>query len=313
VLHRTHTSQVFLNLARENFDYEKAVKTGQGGLDKLVGAAPWMRELRAAEKEHDPIGIMDLRSVSEYFKGAWEDSIWSMHCALYVFHHYSPRVFEPEGTLEHLDGFRVIFIGGGVMDATQAGAVARYLRDGGRVVLAQGAALYSLERPDEVRQHFLLDELGVDFFSAGRQLPDVKWPHDVYPVGKGELLLMRRPLKHDHWDTAIPGIMKWAGLTGRLANSDDRYMQIHVLSRVDTWYLATTHRGTQAWTYNGPPKWAGKVYFCGNLPSAKYRVTEITAGTIVGEFSPAELAQGFDAGAYTELQMKVFRIQPLAK
>ena len=86
-------------------------------------------------------------------------------------------------------------------------------------------------------------------------------------------------------------------------------MQLHVLRNGKTWYLATTHKGNQAWTYNGPTQWSGKVAFCGPLPAGRYRVTEITGGTPVGTFTPAELAQGFDAGAYTELQMKVFRIE----
>jgi hypothetical protein len=63
--------------------------------------------------------------------------------------------------------------------------------------------------------------------------------------------------------------------------------------------------------YNGPAKWSGKVSFSGVLPAAKYRVTEVISGTKAGEFTPDQLAQGFDAGSYTELQLKVFRIDPL--
>jgi hypothetical protein len=76
-------------------------------------------------------------------------------------------------------------------------------------------------------------------------------------------------------------------------------------------YLATTHRGKNQGYGNGPSSWEGKVQFLKPLPGARYRVTEMMSGKTVGDFTPAELAAGFEAGKYEELQMKIFKIAPL--
>jgi hypothetical protein len=169
------------------------------------------------------------------------------------------------------------------------------------------AGQYRLERPDGVKTHFLLDTLGVDFFAAGGKLAEVKWPHDIYTVGAGQGLVMRRPLWNDQWEACVPAIMRWAGVTERLADSDDRFMQMHVLQNGGAYYLATTHRGKQQSGYDGPDRWSGKVRFLRPLPPGNWRVTEMMSGKDVGVYTPEQLAAGFDAGAYTELQMKVFR------
>jgi hypothetical protein len=185
----------------------------------------------------------------------------------------------------------------------------KFLQGGGKIVMDMTAGQWSLERPDEVKTHYLLDTLGVDFFAPGQRLADVPWPHDIYTVGAGQVLVMRRPLWNDQWEAALPAILGWAGINARLADSDDRYMQMHVLQQGDIYYLATTHRGNQQSGYNGPDHWSGKVRFLKPLPAGNWRVIEMMSGQEIGVFTPEGLAAGFEAGEYTELQMKVFRIQ----
>jgi hypothetical protein len=290
--------------------YDDLMKPGQPtGLDKLVAHVPMLRELRDAEKLHDAVGMMQLRSPQDYFRGPFEWGIWCMHCAVYALNHYNPKTAAAEGRPDYLDGSKVIFVGGSIIDAGQLAYLRQFLQGGGKIVMDMSAGQWSLERPDEVKTHCLLDALGVDFFAPGQKLAEVKWPHDIYAVGAGQVLVMRRPLWNDQWEAVVPAIMKWAGVGERLADSDDRYMQMHVLQKGDLYYLATTHRGEQQSGYNGPDHWAGKVRFLKPLPAGNWRVTEMMSGEEVGVFTAEQLAAGIDAGEYAELQMKVFRIR----
>ncbi len=53
-----------------------------------------MKELRDAEKLHDPIGIMELRT-----RGPYEGGTWAFHAATYAFQHYNRRTVAPERRL----------------------------------------------------------------------------------------------------------------------------------------------------------------------------------------------------------------------
>ena len=289
-------------------EYDDLMRPGQPtGLDKLAGHMPMLRELRDAEKLHDPIGMMQLRSPQDHFNGPFEWGIWCMHCAVYALRHYNPKTAAAEGRPEYLGGSKVIFAGGSIIDAGQTAYLRRFLQGGGKLVMDMNAGRYSLERPDDVKTHFLLDTLGVDFFAAGGKLAEVKWPHDIYIVGAGQVLVMRRPLRNDQWEVRVQAIMRWAGVTERLADSDDRFMQMHVLQNGGAYYLATTHRGKQQSGYDGPDRWSGKVRL-EPLPAGNWRVTEMMSGKDVGACTPEQSAAGLDAGEYTELQMKVFRV-----
>ncbi|HEY3376001.1 MAG TPA: beta-galactosidase [Armatimonadota bacterium] len=293
------------------FNYDKAMQPGQRtGLDKLVKAAPMLRELRDTEKQHDPIGIMELHSRTVLGK-PFEWTIWSMHCALFAFKHYSPRVVFDNGRLDYLDGSKVIFVGGSVIDAAQLAYLTRYVQNGGKLVMPMTAGECRMETPDTGKTQALMEALGIDFFAPGTQLPDIKFMHDLYTVGKGQVLVMRSPLWLDQWEVVVPALMQWAGVTERLADSDDRYMQMHVLRHGDAWYLATTHRSSQQSGYAGPKSWAGNARFCQPLPAGQYRVTEMMANTEVGIFTPEQLAAGFAAGNYEDLEMKLFKITPV--
>jgi hypothetical protein len=291
--------------------YAQALAPGQKtGLDKLVAARPMLAELRDAEKLHDPIGIMTLRSPQHFLGGPFEWTTWPLHCALYALRHYSPKTVPPEGRLGYLDGSKLIFVGGSVIATDEIAYLKRFLAAGGKVVMEASAGQTSLEHPDSATTHCLFTALGLDFFAAGEQLPGVTVPHDLYRVGPGQVLVIRRNLWNDHWYAILPTILQWAGITERLADSDDKYMQMHVLQKGEIYYLATTHRGQQQSGYSGPAQWSGKVRFCKPLPPGHYRVTELMSGALVGNFSPEQLVSGFDAGAYADLQMKVFRLAP---
>ena len=153
--------------------------------------------------------------------------------------------------------------------------------------------------------------LGIDPARKGRQVPGIAQPHDLFTVASGQVLVVHgRDLWNDKWEAMIPAILQWAGVKQRLADSDDRYMQMHLLQHASTFYLATTHRGFQQSGYDGPKTWAGKIRVLKPLPEARYHVTEMMGGADLGILTPAQLAAGFDAGPYSELQMKIFRIRP---
>lgn len=174
-------------------------------------------------------------------------------------------------------------------------------------------AAVSLEVPDEPVENHLLTQLGIDPMQPGMQLADIKIVHDVYPFGKGEVLVLRGNPAADAWQEMLPGITAWAGVATRLADSDDKYMQLHVLKGTDKrLYLVATHRGKDTNAYNGPTEWEGKLRFFHSIAPGKYRVTDIWSNPerAVGVFTPEQLAAGFEAGKFTEQQMKIFRIEP---
>ena len=293
------------------FKYDAALKPGQKtGFDKLVGKAPMLRELRDTEKLHDPVGILGLHGLPE-LGGPFEWGAWNPHLALYVYNHYSPKFVPAEGDPAYLDGSQAIFIGGSGIDRRQSAYLLAFLQRGGRIVMEATAGQYDLEDPNADRPHAFLHAAGVDFFQAGETIPGIPWPHDRYRLaGGGEILVLRRPLWNDKWDTIIPPIMTWAGVNTRLANSGDRFMQIHVLQHDTTFYLATTHRSQQQSGYSGTSEWEGQVAFGRALPPGRYRVTELMGDREVGVFTPEQLAAGFPAGHYADLQLKIFRIAP---
>jgi hypothetical protein len=291
----------------KTFNLEEAMKPGQRtGFDKLLNAEPMMRELRDTVKLHDPIGIMSLRS-----HGGYEGGIWAFHGASYGLTHYNPKTVMPEGNLNYLDGSKLIAIARNTIDSEQLAYLTKFVRDGGHLVMEWNAARFALATPDAPGQNVLLQTLGVDFFKEGAKLPGVEIEHDVYEVGKGQVLVARGAPLPEQWEKAMPSLVKWAGITERLADTPDRFMQMHVLQGNGAHYLATTHRGQNQGFPGGPGTWEGKVQFLKPLPAGRYRVTEMMSGKAVGEFTPAQLAAGFEAGKYEELQMKIFKIAPL--
>lgn len=209
------------------------------------------------------------------------------------------------------DWTKLVAIARNTVDAGQLAWLTKFVQGGGKLVMEPNAARFALKKPDAPGQNALLQALGVDFFADGAKLPGVEFPHDVYPAGQGQILLALAAPGPDHWAAALPAIVQWAGLTARLADSEDRHMQMHVLQRGEVHYLATTHRGKNQGYPDGPASWEGKVRFLKPLPGAKYRVSEMMSGQKLGEFTPADLAAGFEAGKYDELQMKIFRIEAM--
>ena len=86
-------------------------------------------------------------------------------------------------------------------------------------------------------------------------------------------------------ETAMPAPTKWSAITQRLANTPDRFMQMHVLEGNGANYLATTNRGKNQGFAGEPSPWEGKVQFLKPLPGTKYGVTEMMSGKAVGEFT----------------------------
>ncbi|HEY3377809.1 MAG TPA: beta-galactosidase, partial [Armatimonadota bacterium] len=285
------------------------------GLDKLTAADPLLAELRDAEKLHDTVGILNLYPAGEYFR--WSDDIdhRALTTALYVCNHYSPVVVNQQGQLAQLNGRQVIFLSGDILDTAQRDYLVSFVQNGGKLVLDYSTGQYGLSDPDSTTPHYLLNALGVDFFSAGSAVAGINastYPHDAYTVGSGKVLVFRRlAFGGADWEAVIPSIMTWAGVTTRLANStgtDNKYMQIRVLQKGNDYYLATTfHRYD---FYTGPASLTtNHLCFTKSLPAGTYSVTELTTGTSYGAFTPAQLATGFDVGkTYQDLQWYVFKI-----
>jgi hypothetical protein len=172
-----------------------------------------------------------------------------------------------------------------------------------------------LSNPDDTTVgHALLAAVGIDQGARGQTVDGITVEHDRYQVGKGEVLVFRQRMQDGgRWSTVAPTILKWSGVEAtRLADSDDPYMQMHLLRATDADYLAVTHRGIDENAYHGPREWSGKIRYCAGIKGARYEVDEIwTTGqpVRVGVMDAAALATGFDAGAFTEMQMKVYRIR----
>ncbi|HEY3378633.1 MAG TPA: beta-galactosidase [Armatimonadota bacterium] len=290
----------------ENFSYDKAMQPGQTtGYDKVVKYLPVMSELSTAEKQHDAVGVLEL--YQNMFGDPWRNDAWTLHRALYVRLHYSPRITAAESDPTYLKDAKVIFVAGTTVSTRQVTFLKAFLQAGGHVVLAENTGTYRLEDPDNA-QAALLATLGIDRAVRGAQLPGLTVEHDLYTVGAGQVVLLHRPdYPLDGWSGIISTLLPWGGVTGRLADSADPDMQLHVLQSGSTYYLATTHRNE----LGGPADWSGQVRWCAPLPAGRYRVTEMMSGTALGIFTPTQLAAGFDAGAYSNLQMKIFKIAPV--
>jgi hypothetical protein len=274
------------------------------GIDKLVNHLPLMRELSTTELMHDAVGIMELQN--QYVIGEpWGHDTWSLHRALYARLHFSPRVAAPEIDPAYLDGMKIIFTGGDIINTRQVTFLQSYLQAGGHLVLTQDAGKYRQEDPDNDRVS-LTAALGIDRTAHGGQLPGLAEAHDLFTVGKGQVLLLRSSdFSLEGWTNILPTLLTWGGVRERLADSADPDMQIHVLRNEHAYYLATTHRNE----LGGPDHWTGQVRWCAPLPTGRYQLTEMMSGMALGVMTPAQLDAGFDAGAYTNLQMKIFQIE----
>ncbi len=289
---------------RESFSFEKAMKPGQPtGYDKVVKYQSVMRELSAAEKQHDPIGILELHNQA-VFGDPWGNGIWNQHCSLYVRQHYCTRIAAPEIDPAYLMESKIIFAGGEIVSTRQTDFLNAYLQKGGRLVMLETTGKYRLEDPDNA-QAALAPALGIAGTNGVAGLPDLQASHTRYQVDKGQVLILRgQNPSIDQWTAITPALLRWSSATGRLADSADPDMQIHVMRRDQTFYMATTHRNQ----LGGPEKWSGTVRWCALLPAGNYRITELMSGMDKGLFTPEQMATGFDAGAYGNLQMKIFRI-----
>ena len=290
----------------EPFSYDKAMQPGQRtGYDKVVKYQPVMRELSGAEKQHDAIGILEL--YENMFGDPWRNDIWALHRALYARLHFSPRIAAAQIDPAYLTDRKIIFVVGETVGTRHVDFLKTFLQAGGHVVLAENSGKYRLEDPDNAAAA-LTAALGIDRAAHGTQLPGLTMAHDLYPVGAGQVLLLHKAdINLDAWAGMIPALLTWSSVTSRLADSADPDMQLHVMQNGSLYYLATTHRNE----LGGPATWSGQVRWCAPLPAARYRVTEMMSGTEVGVFTPAQLAAGFDAGAYTNLQMKIFKLAPV--
>ncbi|MFZ2654680.1 MAG: beta-galactosidase [Victivallales bacterium] len=279
-------------------------KTGYFRIDETMDA---IRELRPAEKLHDPVGIMSLRHEKRYLKGHYGEWMRPIMGTLHVSHHYEPLIYHPGGDLAYLDTARLIFLTDEVIDRKEADYLKEFTARGGYLVMTPANGRYDVDNPDDSQRHFLLETLGIDALSDGAKIDGLKIPHDVYKAGKGNVLLLR----DSKWGEVIPLVLRLAAVPGPIADSDDKYMQMHTLQNGNTYYLATTHRGFDPNAYDGPKEWNGKIRCNIPLPEGKYRVTDIWNKKEIGVMTPAELAKGFDAGKYTELEMKIFRLMPV--
>ena len=233
---------------------------------------------------------------------------------LYVNRHIEPAIYHPNMELSHLDGATLLFAVGELIDKAECAYLKSFLANGGRLVLEEDAAFMSLESPDDTGiRHALLESLGVDVSKKGASVEGLAIDHDLYKVGRGELLLLR-PRMQDagRWTLCMPSILKWSGVEStRLFDSDDPFMQMHLLRSQEADYLAVTHRGHDQNAYDGPREWKGLIRLFATPGKGPFEVDEIWAdGTPhkIGVMDKASLAKGFDAGSFSEMQMKIFKV-----
>ncbi|MFA6290807.1 MAG: beta-galactosidase, partial [Victivallales bacterium] len=303
------------DLLNRPFSYDKYREPCKNGYYKILEKWNVLKELRETEKLHDSVGIMNFRNAYSYTGGAWTPGIRPLMASLYVASHYEVKIHHPDGNLAYLDDSKVIFLIGELIDKSELDFIKASLKKGRKIVLESFTAKRSFDSPDENREHFLLEALGIDPLSDGGKVPGIKkYEHDIYKIsGGGEVLLFRPQLNGGQWNEILSAVMEWAGSREKTADSDDPFMQIHTLKGKDSLYVATTHRGFDQNAYNGPKEWSGKVRILKPLQGGKYKVDEIWGAKEenIGVMTPAELANGFDAGKYTELQMKIFRLSPV--
>ncbi len=294
----------------EKFEADKS--TGHAAILERLDA---IKQLAKTEKLHDQAGIMDLRKAYDCCLSYWTPGIRPLMAALYVDQHIEPAIYHPNMELSHLDGAKLIFISGEVIDAAEMAYAKSFLEKGGLLVLEESAGAISRESPDDPQiRHALLDALGIDLAAKGAQVAGLDVSHDLFRCGKGEVLFLRSRMGDaGRWTSAMPALLKWSGVEAtRLAGSDDPFMQMHLLRGPDADYLAVTHRGYDQNAYNGPREWSGKIRVCGLLGKGPFEVDEIWESgkpRNCGVMSSEALAKGFDAGRFSELQMKVFRIK----
>ncbi len=303
----------FLN-SNENLSFEKFIGDASTGYKKMLDKWPVLKELRSSEKLHDAVAIMDLRKAYNHCLGQWTSGARPFMIAIYVNNHYEPKVYHPLMDLGYLDSSRAIFVTGELIAKEEVDYLRAFLGKGGAIILDATAGTVSFENPDDSGiRHCLLEALGVNPEAEGAKIEGVKFQHDAYETGGGRIAVIRDPLGGSDLASITPALMKWAGVAMRLHDSDDRYMQIHTLKTPDAFLMATTHRGYDQNGYDGPKEWSGKIrFFAPDGAPGPFEVTEIWTDTehSLGKLTAAQLAEGFDAGAYKEQQMKVFRIRP---
>lgn len=303
----------FLN-STDTLSYDRFLGNPSTGYRKILDKWRVLKELRTSEKTHDPVGIMDLRKAYDHNLGHWTAGPRPFMIAIYVNNHYEPKVYHPQMDLRYLDSCRVLFVTGELVAKEEVVYLRRFLAKGGAVILDSSAGTVSFENPDNrTNRHCLLESLGIDPVTEGSRIEGVKYQHDAYTTGGGRIAIIRDSIGGAELAAITPAVMKWAGLTARLADCADPYMQIHMLKTPNAYLMATTHRGVDANGYNGPKQWNGKLrFFTPAGAHGPFEVTEIWTDTerSLGKLTAADLAAGFDAGAYQEQQMKIFRIRP---
>ena len=303
------------SLPERLFSADKLNADKTSGVAAITLRQETFKALARTEKVHDQFGIMNLRHAHNYCLSFWTPGIRPIMTAFFVNRHVEPLIHHPNLELTHLDPARVIILVGELIDNKEIVYLRDFLARGGKVVLDESAAAMLLSNPDDTTVgHALLAALGIDPGARGQTVDSITVEHDRYQVGKGEVLVFRQRMQDGgRWSTVAPAILKWSGVEAtRLADSDDPYMQMHLLRAPDADYLAVTHRGIDQNAYNGPREWSGKIRYCAGIKGARYEVDEIwTTGqpVRVGVMDATALATGFDAGAFTEMQMKVYRIR----
>jgi hypothetical protein len=286
---------------------------GPAGYGKFLSHLSAIEELRQTEKLHDPVGILQLRDSQDYTLGAFHYPIRAIMSGIYVNNHYEPKVYHSGMDLKYLDGSGILIVTGDLLDESQADYLAAYLKGGGHVVLDDTAASICFENPDGTgNENYLLKTLGIDSMAAGDQIPGLNLSHDVYPYGSGSIAWIRNRDLINKWAEVTPLLMSWAGVKRTLADSADPYMQMHTLRGPDADYLAVTHRGFDQNAYDGPREWSGKIkYLAASDKQKKFEVSQIWADQqeSLRVLSGQDLANGFDAGHFDELEMKLYRIR----
>ncbi|MCL5408469.1 MAG: beta-galactosidase [Candidatus Omnitrophica bacterium] len=303
-------------MSPSHFIYKDALKPDHGtGIDKIVQYLPIFKELRDARKLTDPVVLMNLYNSCDYFDGPFQWNTWPMFFALYNRLHYEPYVVWPGFPLNYMKKAKIVFVAGAIIDNQELEDIKNFLQKGGKVVLQNNAAKYSLENPDGNYTYYLFNALGINYKNpSGEHLKGVDIPYAIYNYGKGQIFHVKN-FCYD-WIKIIPVIMKWANFNEneRLFDSNNEFTMMHVLKKGNTYYLVTTYRVDDPMTgVVGPLQSKNiKLKFLKKLPKGKYKVTKIwNHENFIGIFTHTQLASGFNAEVYENHQMKIFKIEPI--
>ena len=292
----------------EDFRYEtylNAKNPHANGFRILKEHFPAILELKDVEVFHDPVGILELPSAAAFTYLPHWANIRGLMTGLHEIHHYKPKVRTIGGRMSYLNGTRILFVCGHLIQDGEIDYLRDYLAKGGTVVLEHDAASLRFSGPD-AGKNVLLTEV-----KAKKGSDVLSGQCETYTSGKGRIFRMKRGVdwRKQKW---IPSLLSLAGISSRIYDSNDPCLQVHPLRKGSTIYFAVTHRGNDPRSgINGPRSVKDvRISLFQFDPGKRYALQDIwTPGAEERILSGTDMKNGFNAGNFEEGQMKIFRIR----